>query len=251
MAFPNEIDEWLSTEYEDVNSYNSNVIKNYTFLLNNAIETGDFTKLNEFINDNKDVLKKVIVSASTINNIQNAIKSVEKYVITEKRNIFISENEPANMNIGDVWLQTGSENQIICIKLKKEDETFDERTIFSPSVDKKVDNLSNSFYEYTKSPNTPRWIHGETAVNFDINELEKHVDITSQVKTYFPQKPPSNKMFITIGRYGFGGVSSYVKTTCDDGGTNYKYELIAYRETSETSEACFRFIDWAMIYSED
>lgn len=143
----------LKKDFEDININNRIQVKEYSDKSKTAIETGDFTDVQNYYNTNKDILDKVIINASTINNIVAYIEELMNYTITTKNQIHycdidISEDEfnalDTNLVEGDMLIYTESDDlntMIRMIRVKQSDGSYE--TIYQI-----VTNIpmSNTFY---------------------------------------------------------------------------------------------------------
>lgn len=146
MAYPQNLDAF--DILTDINETNITIINEYNKLLGiakNSMTQADFKKADDYYEANSDVLRKVIPRASYFNLITDAIKEMEKYIITEKEQILVRDKDTnytdksqsdydevlANQAVGDIWIATSSSpisgyTMINSVKVKKEDGTYTE-----------------------------------------------------------------------------------------------------------------------------
>ena len=145
MAYPQNLDAF--DVLTDINETNIAIINEYNRLLGiakNNMTQADFKKADDYYATNESVLKKVIPRASYFNLITDAIKEIEKYVITTKEQILVRDigtnytdksksdydETLANQAVGDVWIATSSPisgyTMINSVKVKNEDGTYTE-----------------------------------------------------------------------------------------------------------------------------
>ena len=145
MAYPQNLDAF--DVLTDINETNIAIINEYNRLLGiakNSMTQADFKKADDYYATNESVLKKVIPRASYFNLITDAIKEIEKYVITTKEQILVRDigtnytdksksdydETLANQAVGDIWIATSSptpdHTMINSVKVKNEDGTYTE-----------------------------------------------------------------------------------------------------------------------------
>lgn len=145
MAYPQNLDAF--DVLTDINETNIAIINEYNRLLGiakNSMTQADFKKADDYYATNESVLKKVIPRASYFNLITDAIKEIEKYVITTKEQILVRDigtnytdksksdydETLANQAVGDIWIATSSPisgyTMINSVKVKNEDGTYTE-----------------------------------------------------------------------------------------------------------------------------
>lgn len=117
--FPYEIDK-LNTTYRDVDEESAYLVKQYNALVSEAINTFNFSEVNAFVEQNAEQLKPLLITASTINDIQNAILSLEKYTISKHNQICISSVIPESQAVNDIWIKVNTDNLIDDV-LQKDD----------------------------------------------------------------------------------------------------------------------------------
>lgn len=145
MAYPQNLDAF--DVLTDINETNIAIINEYKRLLSiaqNSMTQADLKKADDYYATNESVLKKVIPRASYFNSITDAIKEIEKYVITTKEQILVRDigtnytdksksdydETLANQAVGDIWIATSSPisgyTMINSVKVKNEDGTYTE-----------------------------------------------------------------------------------------------------------------------------
>lgn len=144
MAYPQNLDAF--DVLTDINETNIAIINEYNRLLGiakNSMTQADFKKADDYYATNESVLKKVIPRASYFNLITDAIKEIEKYVITTKEQILVRDigtnytdksksdydETLANQAVGDIWIVTCTVDnltQIYCIRVKNEQGNYNE-----------------------------------------------------------------------------------------------------------------------------
>lgn len=145
MGYPQNLDAF--DVLTDINETNIAIINEYNRLLGiakNSMTQADFKKADDYYATNESVLKKVIPRASYFNLITDAIKEIEKYVITTKEQILVRDigtnytdksksdydETLANQAVGDIWIATSSpisdHTMINSVKVKNEDGTYTE-----------------------------------------------------------------------------------------------------------------------------
>ena len=123
INFPYEIDK-LNTIYKDVDEESAHLVKQYNTLVSEAINTYDFSKVNLFAEQNAEQLKPLLITASTINDIQNAILSLEKYTISKHNQICVSSIIPENQVVNDIWIKVNTDNLIDDVLQKDENGEY-------------------------------------------------------------------------------------------------------------------------------
>lgn len=145
MAYPQNLDAF--DVLTDINETNIAIINEYKRLYGiaqNSMTQADFKKADDYYAANESVLEKVIPRASYFNSITDAIKEIEKYVITTKEQILVRDigtnytdksksdydETLANQAVGDIWIATSSpisdHTMINSVKVKNEDGTYTE-----------------------------------------------------------------------------------------------------------------------------
>lgn len=145
MAYPQNLDAF--DVLTDINETNIAIINEYKRLLSiaqNSMTQADLKKADDYYATNESVLKKVIPRASYFNSITDAIKEIEKYVITTKEQILVRDigtnytdksksdydETLANQAVDDIWIATSSptpdHTMINSVKVKNEDGTYTE-----------------------------------------------------------------------------------------------------------------------------
>lgn len=144
MGYPQNLDAF--DVLTDINETNIAIINEYNRLLGiakNSMTQADFKKADDYYATNESVLKKVIPRASYFNLITDAIKEIEKYVITTKEQILVRDigtnytdksksdydETLANQAVGDIWIVTCTVDnltQIYCIRVKNEQGNYNE-----------------------------------------------------------------------------------------------------------------------------
>ncbi|MCI8669970.1 MAG: hypothetical protein HFI34_10720 [Lachnospiraceae bacterium] len=143
MTLPNEIKELLSAAYVDISTENVETVRTYNRLMETAIESGNFSEVNSYWNENEKTLSETILKASTINNIQNAILALENYIIEGKQTVKTGNTPPDDMTAGDIWIQTAENNQILAI-YQWNGTRFEDFLIPHPEITLKDDSTSAS-----------------------------------------------------------------------------------------------------------
>lgn len=154
----------------DINETNITIINEYNKLLGiakNSMTQADFKKADDYYEANSDVLRKVIPRASYFNLITDAIKEMEKYIITEKEQILVRDKDTnytdksqsdydevlANQAVGDIWIATSTITNgidytlINSIKVKNERGTYTELYTLSSNmyiIDIQDDNIKGN-----------------------------------------------------------------------------------------------------------
>lgn len=144
MAYPQNLDAF--DVLTDINETNIAIINEYKRLLSiaqNSMTQADLKKADDYYATNESVLKGVIPRASYFNSITDAIKEIEKYVITTKEQILVRDKDTnytdksqsdydevlANQAVEDIWVATSTISDytmINSVKVKKEDGTYTE-----------------------------------------------------------------------------------------------------------------------------
>lgn len=169
MAYPQNLDAF--DVLTDINETNIAIINEYKRLLSiaqNSMTQADLKKADDYYATNESVLKKVIPRASYFNSITDAIKEIEKYVITTKEQILVRDigtnytdksksdydEALANQAVGDIWIATSSPisgyTMINSVKVKNEDGTYtDLYTLAAKSyvIDITEDNVKTNISE--------------------------------------------------------------------------------------------------------
>lgn len=180
MAYPQNLDAF--DVLSDINETNITIINEYNKLLGiakNSMTQADFKKADDYYEANSDVLRKVIPRASYFNLITDAIKEMEKYIITEKEQILVRDKDTnytdksqsdydevlANQAVGDIWIATSTITNgidytlINSIKVKNERGTYTELYTLSSNtyiIDIQDDNIK----ENSTVPNFKSLVYG-------------------------------------------------------------------------------------------
>lgn len=180
MAYPQNLDAF--DVLSDINETNITIINEYNKLLGiakNSMTQADFKKADDYYEANSDVLRKVIPRASYFNLITDAIKEMEKYIITEKEQILVRDKDTnytdksqsdydevlANQAVGDIWIATSTITNgidytlINSIKVKNERGTYTELYTLSSNtyiIDIQDDNIK----ENSTAPNFKSLVYG-------------------------------------------------------------------------------------------
>lgn len=187
MAYPQNLDAF--DVLTDINETNIAIINEYNRLLGiakNSMTQADFKKADDYYATNESVLKKVIPRASYFNLITDAIKEIEKYVITTKEQILVRDigtnytdksksdydETLANQAVGDIWIATSSPisgyTMINSVKVKNEDGTYtDLYTLAAKSyvIDITGDNVKTNSSE----PSFKSMVYGyRGSINFEV-----------------------------------------------------------------------------------
>lgn len=168
MGYPQNLDAF--DVLSDINETNITIINEYNKLLGiakNSMTQADFKKADDYYEANSDVLRKVIPRASYFNLITDAIKEMEKYIITEKEQILVRDKDTnytdksqsdydevlANQAVGDIWIATSTITNgidytlINSIKVKNERGTYTELYTLSSNtyiIDIQDDNIKGN-----------------------------------------------------------------------------------------------------------
>ena len=180
MAYPQNLDAF--DVLTDINETNIAIINEYKRLLSiaqNSMTQADLKKADDYYATNESVLKGVIPRASYFNSITDAIKEIEKYVITTKEQILVRDKDTnytdksqsdydevlANQAVGDIWVATSTITNgidytlINSIKVKNERGTYTELYTLSSNtyiIDIQDDNIK----ENSTVPNFKSLVYG-------------------------------------------------------------------------------------------
>ena len=180
MGYPQNLDAF--DVLTDINETNIAIINEYNRLLGiakNSMTQADFKKADDYYATNESVLKKVIPRGSYFNSITDAIKEIEKYVITTKEQILVRDKDTnytdksqsdydevlANQAVGDIWVATSTITNgidytlINSIKVKNERGTYTELYTLSSNtyiIDIQDDNIK----ENSTTPNFKSLVYG-------------------------------------------------------------------------------------------
>lgn len=207
MTLPNEIKDLLSAAYVDISTENVEIVREYNNKMEAAIESGDFTEVISYWNENKEVLNQTILTASTINNIQNAILALENYIIEGKQTVKVNKTAPDDINTGDIWIQINENSEILGIH-QWNGTGFENFLIKHPEISLNTDSTSASSMSTESSNN-----YNFTTIDNVIRDESGHVlkvnlkTITIPKSIYMGEASSSNK-FKLLGTLTYDGISS-------------------------------------------
>ena len=180
MAYPQNLDAF--DVLTDINETNITIINEYNRLLGiakSSMTQSDFKTADDYYEANSEVLRKVIPRASYFNLITDAIKEMEKYIITEKEQILVRDKDTnytdksksdydevlANQAVGDIWIATSTITNIFdytlinSIRVKNERGTYTELYTLSSNtyiIDIQDDNIKGN----STAPNFKSLVYG-------------------------------------------------------------------------------------------
>ena len=207
MTLPNEIKESLSAAFADISTENVETVRAYNRLMEAAIESGNFSEVNSYWNENEKTLSETILRASTVNNIQNAILALENYIIEGKQTVKTGTAPPEDLNSGDIWIQTDENHRIIAVH-QWNGTGFEDFLIRHPEITLKNDSTSASSMNTTTSED-----FSFTTIDTVTRDTSGHVlkvnmkTITIPKKIYMGAAESANK-FKLLGTLSTDGVLS-------------------------------------------
>lgn len=96
--FPTEL--YVLHNYKDADDsigHLINTIKGY-------MKSGNYSQAKYYVEQNKEILAPYMINAETINGLEEEIRNLEIFARTRQQCVFYDDNEPEEVEFGDVWI---------------------------------------------------------------------------------------------------------------------------------------------------